>query len=276
MKGLRADQLFAIAGSLAVYISAGMIIGKPFEFVFIVVLLVAALAYALVQKHTPTLNEPRKTTALLLLIYAGVYFAAIYPFNVLGMSVVYPVTHVLLPLVIIWAKAEKTDFIPFQWRAIFTGFGAVALAALITLPYLVFTIRDSAQILALLKSPKGWLYVPISVVYMIILVASWEEFLFRGVILSSLLRVTRSPALSIFVSSMAFAAYHIPMKYYNEKSPSYHEWPASIAGTFYEQFIMGLFLGFCVYRSKNLWHGIWLHGLFNGISFAYKMSLLIH
>lgn len=108
---------------------------------------------------------------------------------------------------------------------------------------------------------------------MIVVAAFWEEFFFRGVVLSALLRLVKSPALAIFGSALLFSSYHIPMRYFNSRSAYFHDFWGSIAATLNEQFLMGLFLGVVVYKSRNVWHGIWLHSFINGISFVYQMSL---
>ena len=39
--------------------------------------------------------------------------------------------------------------------------------------------------------------------------------------------------------------------------------------------MMGIALGIIVYKSKNIWHGIWIHAIFNGVSFVYKFSQMV-
>jgi membrane protease YdiL (CAAX protease family) len=170
---------------------------------------------------------------------------------------------------------EPLSAISFQWKYTFKDFKIVLISSAIIAPFLIYIIRDSEQIIHLFINWKGFIYLPLSIIYMLLIVAFWEEFFFRGIVQSSLLKLTKNSVASIFLSSFFFGIYHLPMRYLNPKSIYYSDFIQSFSATISEQFLMGLFLGIIVYKSKNVWHGIWIHSIFNGLSFIYQLSLML-
>ena len=79
-----------------------------------------------------------------------------------------------------------------------------------------------------------------------------EELLFRGVLLRTLLR-RHSPALAIGASAATFALLH---------------WTPGGAARMAPTLILGLLLGWAVWRSGSLWMGMLVHGVYNATLLA--------
>lgn len=269
-------QIFIVLCSLAIYSWSNYRLGQNFDFGFIILLAIPCLLYIWYYKNKPeTENLKSGKTAILLIVYGVLYFIGIFFLPLLGSSVTYWLVQFLIPILILKFSTETVSSIDFRWSAIFADFKSVIISSIILVPVLMFTVRDSEQILAIAKTWKFLVYFPLSIIFMIFVAAFWEEFFFRGIIMKSLLKFSENPALSIFLSALLFGSYHIPMRYLNAKSPYYNDLISSIAATLNEQFLMGLLMGIIVYKSKNVWHGIWLHAVLNGISFVYKLSEMV-
>ena len=270
---------FVILGliSIAIYFWSFFQLNKRFEFGLIGILLIPSLIYLWsYKKDTHVQGVKQKKTSVFLLIYGVIYFISIFFINLLGSSIFYWLVQFTLPIIILKLCKESLSSVFFKWSRIFLDIKFVLLSSAILIPLLIFEVRDSEHILAMFQSWKIIVYLPISILYMLIIVGFWEEFFFRGIIQNSVLKLTNNASFSIFISALFFGTYHIPMRYFNEKSEYYGDLLSSIAGTINEQFIMGLFLGLVVYKSKNIWQGIWLHSILNGISFVYQLSLMLN
>lgn len=79
-----------------------------------------------------------------------------------------------------------------------------------------------------------------------------EELLFRGLLLRTLLR-RHSPALAIGASASTFALLH---------------WTPEAAARVAPTFVLGLLLGWVVWRSRSLWMGMLVHGVYNATLLA--------
>lgn len=276
LNSMRSSVLGFSILALGIYLGTTLYLKHDFEFGLILLLILPCLIYAWIyRKHGFEENELNKTTARVLLVYALLYFVSIFFVHLLGSSVSYWLVQFLIPILLLRAFHERLVVIGFRWKNIFKDFWVVILTGIIVLPFLLFAVRDSAQILAIASTWKILVYFPISILYMFVIVGFWEEFFFRGIVFKSIMRLSQNPGLSIFFSALLFSSYHIPMRYFNTKSPYFNDLWGSISATVNEQFIMGLFLGYIVYRSKNVWHGVWLHSMLNGISFVYQLSLWI-
>jgi sodium transport system permease protein len=85
---------------------------------------------------------------------------------------------------------------------------------------------------------------PLFLVAITITPALCEEFAFRGLILSGLLR-RFSPIVAIVMSAAMFAFMHVSLV------------------RFLPTFVVGLALGFVAYRTRSLWPGMLAHGIYN-------------
>lgn len=252
------------------YLGAGLDLG------FIGLLAVPCLIYFWFFRGKPAGDRlEHKRTAWILAIYAIAYFLSLFAIPILGASAAYWLVQFLIPLSILWICREPLSRVSFKWSHIFSNFRFVILAVILITPILLFSVRDSDQIISLFQTWKIIVYLPISILFMFFVAAFWEEFFFRGVFMSSLLELTNNPAASIFASALLFGSYHIPMRYLSARSQYHGDLVASIAATIDEQFVMGLVMGIVVYKSKNVWHGIWLHSALNGISYVYQLSLIL-
>lgn len=266
-------QLILALLSVAIYAWSNYRLNTNFDLGFLILLSIPCLIYVWYYKDKPeteTLQNNR--TAIFLIVYGISYFVSIFFIPILGGSISYWLVQFLLPILILKLCKESLSSINFRWRNIFTDFKLILISSLILVPVLIFTVRDSEQILAISQTWKIFIYFPLSIIVMIFLAAFWEEFFFRSVIMSSFLKFTKNPALSIFLSALLFGSYHIPMRYLNAKSPYFNDFISSVAATLNEQFLMGLMMGIIVYKSKNVWHGIWIHAVLNGISFVFRLS----
>lgn len=271
-------QPVLIAGlmSLAIYAWATLSLGSSPSAGFLLLLAAPCVIYVLsFRDNCDSTGLQNSRTAAFLLTYALLYCASIYLFPLLGASVTYWAVQFLLPILILKVSGESIGAIHFQWTRIFSDPLPLLLSFIVLVPILVFSVRDSAEIIPLFQSWKILIYLPASILFMVVVAAFWEEFLFRGIVMQSVLRLTSSPSIAIFVSSLLFGTYHIPMRYLNERSPYHGDLVQSVAATLDEQFMMGIALGVIVYKSRNVWHGIWIHAIFNGVSFVYKFSQMV-
>jgi membrane protease YdiL (CAAX protease family) len=227
------------------------------------------------RRNAPCEDLIGRRSAWVLCVYAVLYLGATYVLNILAASVLLWLVQFLLPLVLLMLLGERTVSVGFEWKRAFSDPVPLGLASLITAPLLVLVVRDSEQILSMAATWKAAIYFPLSVIYMLLIVALWEEFFFRGVVMHSASRLSGNAAVAIFFSSLLFGTYHVPMRFMNERSEYFGNLLSSVAATINEQFILGLFLGLVVYKCRNVWHAIWLHALINGVSFMYKMSQMI-
>ena len=74
-----------------------------------------------------------------------------------------------------------------------------------------------------------------------------EEVLFRGLLLNTLLR-RHSPPVAIGVSALVFSVLH---------------WTPAAAARVAPTFLLGLILGWAVWRSRSLWIGVLVHLVYN-------------
>lgn len=208
---------------------------RDFDFGLIALLLAPSLLYLWFyrnEKHTEPLKH--RKTPVFLLLYGLFYFTSIFFINILGSSVAYWLVQFLLPIAILKICKEQLSGVFFKWTAVFSDVKFVIISAVIIIPFLVFGVRDSEQIIVLCQSWKIIVYLPLSILYMLVIVAFWEEFFFRGIILNSILKLSNNASVSIFISALLFGTYHIPMRYLNVNSEYYGDLLSSIASTINE------------------------------------------
>jgi|GEM_PF-4771749 len=259
------------------YFGSAHILKKEADISFILIFIPPLLLYHYKfadQGLIPT-SLPRKA-AWGILIYFVLYFFLIFKITLLGASIIYWLVQFLIPIAILKSYGGSLDSISFDFKNIFKDFRIVLFSCLWLTPFLLYGIEDSEKILPMVTTVKFYIYLPLSILFMVVVAAFWEEFFFRGAIQTSLLSVFNSSfEIPVFLSSIFFGIYHFPFRYLNPKSPFFQDFFGSLASNISEQFLMGIFLGYVVYRSRNVWHGIWLHAFMNGISFVYKISQMI-
>jgi membrane protease YdiL (CAAX protease family) len=117
---------------------------------------------------------------------------------------------------------------------------SLSLATASSAIFVLYKIRGGA----VFGVDLGW-YSVLSTVSLALLAATLEEFAFRGIILSLLLRYfTKFPvALSVAIQALAFSLYH----------------PNRSTASFVLLTFSGLFLGWVAYRTKSLWFSLGFH-----------------
>ena len=270
--------IFSLIG-IVLYSWSLNVLKQSFAVYFVISLLVPCgyyyWKYPTKKQDVPAHEMLSRKVALILLAYSFVYFVLIYFVHILAASVVLWLVQFLIPVIILKASKVQLSAIGFKWTKIFSNFSDVIIVAVWLTPFLFFGVRDAEAIRNMIGSPSFYLYLPLGVLYMMLIVAFWEEFFFRGVLLRSLEVCTGKTVIAVFLSGLLFGIYHFPMRYFNQRSPFFHNAMGSMASTIQEQFLMGLFLAFVVYRSRNVWQGIWLHAFLNGFSSIYQISNMI-
>lgn len=265
--------------SLVLYSWSLHVLKQPFDFYFVISLVVPCgyyyWKYPTEKQGLPPHELLSRKVALVLLAYSFVYFVLIYFVHILAASIALWLVQFTIPLIILKLFKVRLSAIGFEWRKIFRNFTDVIIVSVWLTPFLFFGVRDAEAIRRMTGTPSFYLYLPLGVLYMLLIVAFWEEFFFRGVLLRSWEALTGKVAIPVFLSGLLFGVYHFPMRYFNQRSPFFHDAMGSLASTIEEQFLMGLFLAFVVYRSRNVWQGIWLHAFLNGFSSIYQISKMI-
>jgi membrane protease YdiL (CAAX protease family) len=255
------------------------VLKQPFNFSFVISLVVPCGYYYWKfpnKKQGAVPQEPlSRKVALVLLAYSFVYFLMTYFVHVLAASVALWLVQFIIPMIVLKVSKVRLSSIGFEWGKIFQNFSDVIIVSVWLTPFLFFGVRDAEAIRHMTGTPSFYLYLPLGVLYMLFIVAFWEEFFFRGILLRSWEACTRKVAIPVFLSGLLFGVYHFPMRYFNQRSPFFHDAMGSMASTIEEQFLMGLFLAFVVYRTRNVWQGIWLHAFLNGFSSIYQVSKMI-
>lgn len=259
------------------FLGSSIVLKKEFDIAFILILIPPLILYHFkFSGQGPVQPFLPKKAAWGLLVYFFWYYFLILKFNILGASIVYWLFQFLIPIAILKFYGCSWDSISFKFENIFKDFRIVIFSCLWLTPFLLYGIQDSEKILPMVATGKFFIYLPLSVLFMVVVVAFWEEFFFRGAIQTSLLSLFDSSfEIPVFLSSLFFGIYHFPFRYLNDKSPFFQDFLGSLASNINEQFLMGIFLGYVVFKSRNVWHGIWLHAFMNGISFIFKMSQMI-
>ncbi|HVW96344.1 MAG TPA: CPBP family intramembrane glutamic endopeptidase [Mucilaginibacter sp.] len=84
------------------------------------------------------------------------------------------------------------------------------------------------------------------VLFIGLLTAIAEEFMFRGVLQTIFFRWTKNIHVAIWITAILFSAFH--MEYFG----------------FFPRLLLGLFFGYFVAWSRSIWTGIWAHFINNG------------
>jgi membrane protease YdiL (CAAX protease family) len=170
-----------------------------------------------------------------------------------------PLTHIvaLFSPGIIIAIVSKKDLkelyflrLPQKKRYYFIGIGLWFLALVLSGIYSMYAVKYLPEEIELLES-FDYIFANTSFMMQILIIvlipSIVEELLFRGLIMSSLLREMR-PLNAVLISSLLFASMHF-----------------SIIKLF-PTFILGAVFGYVVYKSKSILPGILLHFVNNGLA----------
>jgi membrane protease YdiL (CAAX protease family) len=271
-------HIFVAAGLLAGIWTAASALGNQFDPGLLLTFCAVAGLYFLFTRHEEKESNDstlKPVTAWLLLGYVVLYLVAIFFIHLLAASIVLWLVQFTIPLIIIKIRKQPLSSIGFSFKAIFKKAWIWLLACAGMTPFFVFAVRDSEMILPMISTGTFFIYLPLSVLSMLAMVTFCEEFFFRGAVLFAGLPIFRQPAWAVAISAILFAAYHLPMRYFNERSPFFQDLKGALGTVFSEHLIMGALLAFVVIRTRNVWHAIWIHAFFNGLSSVYQLSLKI-
>lgn len=171
------------------------------------------------------------------------------PFSYLGFNRIYSgkqafiiVGFVLLSLFISGALSQVTELIPLSKQTA-TYFDR-----------LENEYNKQMMALAQFKSPLDFVF---SLLILALLPAIFEEVMFRGCLQPILIRISRNEWVGICITAVLFSAVH-----------------ASYYG-FLPRLFLGIMLGAVYNVSKNIWHSVTMHFLFNGflVTEMYAISL---
>ncbi|MDH4033450.1 MAG: CPBP family intramembrane metalloprotease, partial [candidate division Zixibacteria bacterium] len=130
--------------------------------------------------------------------------------------------------------------------------------------------RKGDEIWEVIMSGDVFIRLPMAFVLMLITAGFTEEFFFRGVLQTTLVRRIGNRWLAIGISAVLFGFYHLPYAYLNENWSTHGDfWGAMQEGVLMAS-VMGIILGIIYDRSKNLIAPIVCHSLFNAV-FAMTM-----
>ncbi|MBL7140877.1 MAG: CPBP family intramembrane metalloprotease [Planctomycetes bacterium] len=148
-----------------------------------------------------------------------------------------------------------------RWGSVAAGLRLGVLSFAAILPICVGALVVSVAALQLVKGPiethpllqtvqtsrEPWV-LALATFEAVVLAPLWEEFVYRGVLLTALLR-GGGPIAALVVSSALFAVVHVPTE------------PQALLPIFF----LGMALGYAAYRTRSLVAPIIAHALFNGL-----------
>ncbi|OGR01650.1 MAG: hypothetical protein A2284_18060 [Deltaproteobacteria bacterium RIFOXYA12_FULL_61_11] len=261
---------WTVLGLLALFYALGVVVAETaWSPALPLSLLVPGFYYQWRYRVTESTREPwpvlPSNTRIILGSYCLVYLLSLWFVPILGSMVLLWLVQFTLPVILLRRLRVPLGNLGFNWRNPFRNNLDAVLVAMFLLPLLVFGARDASLIQALATHWYFPFLLLLSIASMALTVALPEEFVFRGLLPASV-RSDRRWILPVGLSALIFALYHLPMRYLNGASPFHQELLGALGAVAREQLLLGLLLGYAVFKSHNLWHGIWLHAFINGFS----------
>ena len=146
------------------------------------------------------------------------------------------------------------------------GLGWAALIGLLLCGLQFFLSRNSDRILELILSGKALYLFPLSLLLMLFLAGSTEEFFFRGFLQTRLQALFSSKVVAVVITSVLFGLYHVPYAYLNARWPSHGDFTQALWLACAQGIPMGLILGTVYVRTNNnLLASILIHSLVNSL-----------
>ncbi|MDR2468881.1 MAG: CPBP family intramembrane metalloprotease [Tannerella sp.] len=105
--------------------------------------------------------------------------------------------------------------------------------------------ESSAEALNLLINGEGWMHLAANIVVIAVLASVTEEFIFRGALFSILRKSIRNPHVTIWLIAVIFSAIHF--QFFG----------------FLPRMLLGAYLGYLLYWTKNIWIPVTAHFLYN-------------
>ncbi len=126
--------------------------------------------------------------------------------------------------------------------------------------------RNANEIQDLILSPRVlWLW-PLSFFMMLLTAATTEEFFFRGILLKRCSAATGSKWLSVGITSILFALYHVPYAYHLAAWGTQFDLSGALRSAFETGFPLGILLGSVfVIAGENTLASILAHALINSL-----------
>lgn len=119
------------------------------------------------------------------------------------------------------------------------------------------------EIWAQISSGKILIAFPLAFIFMFITAGFTEEFFFRGILQTRIVRTINSRLWGVATVSIMFAFYHLPYAYLNPNWPSHGDWTAALGSAFGQGILGGVILGIVYEKSNNLLACVVLHSLMN-------------
>ena len=139
----------------------------------------------------------------------------------------------------------------------------LALTAGLGLAVCIFQVgfsRNGDEMVALLRSARALVAVPMALLFLLVFTAVTEETLFRGYLQTRLERLTGSRVWGLLSASVLFGVYHVPYAYLNPNWPSAGNWSEAWMSALGQGIPGGLILGgLFLYTGKNLYMPILFH-----------------
>lgn len=208
------------------------------------------------------------------LVYFGLYFGYLFIYQ--EGEFLHWLTLVLLPFLLLYLYQKKRapgtsvkeslasvgirrgNLKRGLWWAVLLGFALSSVQLLLS--------RHQQEIWQLLRSGKAlWLF-PLVFVMMLFLAGFTEEWFFRGILQTRLVKLLKSKVWGVVLTAFLFGIYHLPYAYLNPNWPSHGDWGAAFASALGQGVPMGLILGAVYERTENnLLACILIHALFNSL-----------
>lgn len=218
---------------------------------------------------------------ILLSSYFLLYLIYLYKFVHLENELTHWLTLVLFPFAVIYQlnKRRAGDSIVQALNSIGVSkekiraglFFAVISGSALGLIQLTLSEQSDA-ILTAFTSGRFVYAFPLAFLMMLITAGFTEEFFFRGILQTSLVKFFRSRRIGIVIASIFFGIYHLPYAYLLESWPSHGNLTAAFSEAVIMNFILGLFIGWAFDRYQNLLVPIIIHSMMN----AYWAMTLIN
>lgn len=122
------------------------------------------------------------------------------------------------------------------------------------------------EIWAQISSGKILIALPLAFVLMFLTAGFTEEYFFRGVLQTRIVKLTNSRLLGVVAVALMFGFYHLPYAYLNLNWPSHGDLAASLGSALGQGIPMGIILGVVYEKSNNnLLACVVLHSLVNSL-----------
>ena len=182
--------------------------------------------------------------------YFGLYLT--YLFFSVESELRHWITLVAVPFLLAWATLPGGG--SRSWRAALASVGlrrdgfwrgvwwALLGAALVNV-FQIFWGGHGEAVRALFRDGRALYLMPVAFVAMLVFAGFTEEFFFRGFLQTRLEALTGRPWVALLVTSVVFAAYHLPYTLLNPRWPSYGDPAAALSAALVNGLSGGLILG---------------------------------